>query len=54
MSTAGQRLRMARTTWRKTRAASAPSGVLPGRRTTATGLPVVASSMWIGKKQRLS
>ena len=28
-------------TWRKTSATSAPSGVLPGRRMMATGLPVV-------------
>ena len=31
------------TTWRRTSATSAPPGVLPGRRITATGLPVVAS-----------
>ena len=41
MSTLGHRLRMAPITWRKTRATSAPSGVLPGRKITTTGLPVV-------------
>ncbi len=43
ISTTGQRARIARTTWRTTRATSAPSGVLPGLRIAATGLPVVAS-----------
>jgi hypothetical protein len=43
ISTAGQRVRIRPMTWRSTSATSAPSGVLPGRRMTATGLPVVAS-----------
>ena len=43
ISTAGQRARMRPMTWRSTSATSVPSGVLPGRRMTATGLPVVAS-----------
>src|SRR5271154_4804119 len=40
ISTAGQRARIWSMTWRNTSATSAPSGVLPGRRMMATGLPV--------------
>ena len=39
----GIRARMRPITWRSTSVTSVPSGVLPGRRMTATGLPVVAS-----------
>ena len=61
MSTAGQWARMARTTWRSTSATSAPSGVLPGRRITATGLPLrglvdvdrqEAAAVVVGMEQR--
>ena len=46
ISTRGQRARIWPTTWRSTRATSTPSGVLPGRRKIATGLPVVASYIY--------
>ena len=43
LSNITQRARIARTTWRSTRQTSVPSGVLPGRRKTATGLAEIAS-----------
>ncbi len=43
ISTAGQQARMRPMTGRSTSATSAPSGVLPGAGSSATGLPVVAS-----------